>query len=380
MLSKSDSVPTLAPPQKSPALGGQAASAPVAQPASKRSKKGGFIRLLIFGIIFIVAAVLGFKWWTHLQTFEETDDAYVTGHNHPISFRVTGTISEVLIDDNQMLKTGQPIARLDPRDFEVQLKEVQADLERAKGQLIQSQAQIVQTEAQLGQAEAQAAAVKAKADDSKRIFDRNSELMYHGRGVVSKQDLDNAQFQYSADQANYNASVASVKVTKANIDTAKAQKAAATAQVASAQSAVENAQLQLSYTTLYAPVDGRVAKKTLEVGQRVQPGQSLLAIVEPYVWVEANYKETQLGRIRPGQEVEIVVDSIQGKTFHGKVDSFQPGSGAVFALLPPDNATGNFTKIVQRLPVKIVFDPESVKSYENLIVPGLSVQPSIKVQ
>jgi membrane fusion protein (multidrug efflux system) len=141
------------------------------------------------------------------------------------------------------------------------------------------------------------------------------------------------------------------------------------AQVDASRAALDNAQLQFSYTTLHAPTDGRIAKKSVETGQRVQPGQQLMAVVEPYVWIVANYKETQLGRIRPRQEVEIPIDAVKGKKFKGRVDSFQAGTSAIFALLPSDNATGNFTKIVQRVPVKIVFDPETIKGYEDRIVP-----------
>ena len=350
------------------------------EPVKKRRSGSSFLRWSIFAIVVTAACVVGYQWWHRLQTFEETDDAYITGHSHPISFRVTGTVSQVLVDDNQTVKAGQPIARLDPNDYQVQLDQAQADLERANAQVTQSAAQVSQAEAQSLQADAQALAAKAKADDSKHTFDRNSQLFYQGKGVVSKQDLDNAQFQYEADQATYNASRAAVQVAHANVETAKAQSTAATAQLAAAKAALENARLQLSYTVLPAPADGRIAKKSLETGQRIQPGQTVMMIVEPLVWVVANYKETQLGRIRPGQPVEVGVDAVKDRKFEGHVDSFQAGSGAVFALLPPDNATGNFTKIVQRVPVKILLNPESVKGYEQILVPGLSVTPAVRVK
>jgi membrane fusion protein, multidrug efflux system len=202
----------------------------------------------------------------------------------------------------------------------------------------------------------------------------------YSKGVISKQDLDNAQFQSEGNEATYNANVAAVNVAEANIQTAKAQEKAAAAQVEVASAQVQNAELQLSYTTVYSSTDGRVAQKTFETGQRVAAGQAGLSISEPDDWVVANFKETQLGRIRPGQPVEIGVDALPKHKFTGKVDSFQSGTGAVFALLPPDNATGNFTKIVQRVPVKILFDPASIRGYEQLIVPGLSVDPKIRVK
>ncbi len=164
------------------------------------------------------------------------------------------------------------------------------------------------------------------------------------------------------------------------METARAQRGASLAQVSSTEANLEYAKLQLSYTTLYSPTAGRIAKKTLEAGQRVQPAQSVMAVVEADVWVVANFKETQLGRIQPGQRVKIAIDAIRNKKFSGKVDSFQRGTGAVFSLLPPDNATGNFTKIVQRVPVKIVFDLDSISGYQDRIVPGLSTVPSINVK
>jgi membrane fusion protein (multidrug efflux system) len=370
MTTQAEAVPRV---EKAPSKKEEAAR----RPARKRLP---FIRIALIGVVLILLVLFGVQWFLHLQHFESTDDAYVAGHNHPISFRVSGTVAEVLVDDNQMVKAHQPIARLDPRDFEVQVQQVQADLERAKAQLTQSDAQITQAEAQLRQAQAQANAAKAKFDDSARIAQRNNQLFYKGGGVISKQDLDNSQFQAQADEATFRSTEAAVHVAEANLETAKAQRVAAVAQVDSTQASLANAQLQLSYTTLYSPTDGRIAKKSLETGQRVQPSQQLMAVVEPNVWVVANFKETQLGRIVPGQPVEVPIDAIRGVKFRGKVDSFQPGTGAVFALLPSDNATGNFTKIVQRVPVKIVFDPESIKGYESRIVPGLSAVPSVRVK
>jgi membrane fusion protein (multidrug efflux system) len=337
---------------------------------------GRWIALVVgLGIVFG-----GVWYWRYSSQFEETEDAYVTGHQHPVSFRVAGTISEVLVDDNQPVRQGQAVAKLDPKDYQVALAQARADLEKAKAQLTQSQAQRIQADAQWKQAEAQANAAKAQAINSKRTLERDSQLFYQGKGVISRQDLDNAQYQSDANEATYKAALAGVSVTQANLETAKAQVQAAVAQVESTRAAVQNAELQLSYTTVYAPTDGRVAQKTFETGQGVQAGQIGLCLAEPSVWVVANYKENQLGRIRSGQSVEIRIDAVSNRTFQGKVDSFQSGTGAVYALLPPDNATGNFTKIVQRVPVKIVFEATSIHGYERLIVPGLSVEPKIQVE
>jgi len=349
---------------------------PVATPPKKRKP---MIRWLALPVVALGVAV-GVWYWIYSSQFEVTDDAYITAHEHPVSFRVAGTISEVLVDDNQLVKQGEPIARLDPKDYEVALTQARASLQQAEAQLAQSRAAVIQSDAQLTQSKAQADSAKAQDTNSERNFHRSYQLFYQGKGVISKQDLDNAQCQFEGNDATYKATEAAVHVAQANIETAKAQEQAAAAQVAVASAQVQNAELQLSYTTVYAPTDGRVAQKTFETGQRVQAGQGGLSISEPNAWVVANFKETQMGRIRPGQPVEITVDALPHHKFIGRVDSFQSGTGAVFALLPPDNATGNFTKIVQRVPVKILFDRASVRDYEQLVVPGLSVEPRIRVK
>jgi membrane fusion protein (multidrug efflux system) len=350
--------------------------APVAAPPKKRKP---LIRWLALPVAALGVAV-GVWYWIYSSQFEVTDDAYITSHEHPISFRVAGTISDVLVDDNQLVKQGEPIARLDPKDYQVALTQARASQQQAEAQLTQSRAALIQSEAQLTQAKAQADSAKAQDTNSQRNYQRNYQLFYQGKGVISKQDLDNAQYQFEGNDATYKAAEAAVNVAQANIETAKAQEKAAAAQVAVASAQVQNAELQLSYTTVFAPADGRVSQKTFETGQRVQAGQAGLSISQPNAWVVANFKETQMGRIRPGQPVEITVDALPHHKFIGRVDSFQSGTGAVFALLPPDNATGNFTKIVQRVPVKILFDRASVQDYEQLVVPGLSVEPRIRVK
>jgi membrane fusion protein, multidrug efflux system len=239
-----------------------------------------------------------------------TDDAYTTGHVHNISSRVAGTVIEVTVDDNQFVKKGQVLARLDPRDFQVQVDKAQADYDRAQ------------------------------ADFDRANAVRNSQ---DGYVAISKQEYDQM---------------------KANLDVAKA--------------ALDDAKNQISYSTITAPEDGYVGDKTVETGNRVAVGTVLMSVVQD-VWVVANYKETQVGEMVKGQKVRVSVDEISGHTLTGTIDSFSPGSGSVFALLPPENATGNFTKIVQRVPVKIVLNRESVRSYEQRLVPGLSVETDVSL-
>jgi membrane fusion protein, multidrug efflux system len=345
-----------------------------------KTRNGPPRRFLFIGAIIAVLAIFfGVRYWMYASTHEDTDDAYVTGNTHQISTRITGTIEQVLIDDNWHVTAGQPLLKLDPRDYQVALTQARASYSQAEAQLVQANAQVPLVEAQLTQAQAQADSTKANADYLARTFERDSQLFYQGRGVISKQDLDNAQSQAQTNLASYKASEAAVTVSKENLKVAQAQQQAASAQVDAARAQVQNAELQLSYCTVVAPVSGRIAQKTVQTGNRVSVGQALMAVVEDDVWILANLKETQLERVHVGQPVDIKIDALPHYRFKGRVDSLQPGSGSNFALLPPDNATGNFIKIVQRVPVKILFDPESIKGFQDKIVAGLSAQPSIAV-
>ena len=337
-------------------------------------------RILVIGaVIGVLGLFFGIRYWMYASTHEDTDDAYVTGYTHQISSRITGTVEEVLVDDNWHVTAGQPLLKLDPRDYQVALEKDRASYLQAQAQLLQASAQIPLAEAQLAQSQAQADASKANADYLQRTFKRNSELFYQGRGVISKQDLDTAQSQAETSVATYKANLAAVNVAQENLKVARAQEGAARAQTEAALAQVKNSELQLSYCTIVAPISGRIAQKTVQTGNRVSVGQALMAVVEDNVWILANFKETQLERIRVGQPVEIKIDGLPHYRFTGRVDSLQPGTGSNFALLPPDNATGNFIKIVQRVPVKILFDPESIKAVRDKIVPGLSTVPSIAV-
>jgi membrane fusion protein (multidrug efflux system) len=261
------------------------------------------------GVVAGLIAVAGIAaYLIHASYHETTDDAYTTGHVHNISSRVAGTVIDVAVDDNQFVRKGQVLARLDPRDFQVQVDKAQSDYDRAK------------------------------AD-----FDRVDALRksFNGDVAISKSEYDQM---------------------KANLGVTRA--------------ALNDALDQLGYGTITAPEDGFVGDKSVETGNRVAVGTVLMSVVQD-VWVVANYKETQVGKMVKGEKVRIVVDEISGHAFTGTIDSFSPGSGSVFALLPPENATGNFTKIVQRVPVKIRFDRNSVQGYENRLVPGLSVETDV---
>ncbi|MHA3775229.1 HlyD family secretion protein [Verrucomicrobiota bacterium sgz303538] len=351
------------------------------------------LRAFLFLAVFSALAYGGWQFWEHRNQWVSTDNAFVQGHVHQISPRVAGTVSEVLVEENDYVNAGQPLVRLDPSDFEVRLAQAKAAVAQADAQMIQARADLAAAEAQKQQSSALvkessaqvdregAAAEKAKAD-----FGRATEL-YAGRSVISKAELDAAKAASSSSKAAVNAaqsslagSRAKVEAAEAALNSAQAAIKVAEAQKQRAQAELRDAELQLSYTTITAPVSGRVGKKTVEVGHRLQPGQALFAVVEEDAWVVANFKETQLESLTPGQRVQLKVDAFPGHEFTGIVESFAPASGAQFALLPPDNATGNFTKIVQRVPVRIQFDRKSLKGFEQRIVPGLSVIVDVHVR
>jgi membrane fusion protein (multidrug efflux system) len=362
------------------------------QPPPKK-RKAPVKLLLIGGVILLIILFFGYRYWQHASTHEDTDDAYTTGNTHQISPRVTGTVEEVLVDDNWHVHAGQLLVKLDPRDYEValnrnraQLKQANAQVNQAKAGVEQASAELQQRQAQVSQAAAQVLQSQAAFDIAKINYDRDHSLFQKDLKAIAKQEvdttkanLDSAQGALNAAKATQVASQAQVEAAEAAVDSAKAQLESANANVAASEAAVRDSELQLSYCQVIAPVSGRIAQKTVQTGNRLTVGQALMAVVEDNVWILANLKETQLERVQVGQPVEIKIDALPHHQFAGRVDSLQAGTGSNFALLPPDNATGNFIKIVQRVPVKILFDPESVKDVRDKIVPGLSTEPSIAI-
>ncbi|MBK1883609.1 HlyD family secretion protein [Luteolibacter pohnpeiensis] len=350
---------------------------------------------LIIGLLIVmVLAAAGVMYWLHGRHFVKTDDAYTTGHIHPISARVEGLVVKVLVSDNQVVKAGDVLVQLDPREYEIALQLAESNSEQARAQIAESEAAVEQANARkvsatanVEQAQAQVAQAEAQRVKAQADFDRVDQLMKLDNGAVSKTSVDqataalaDAQAAVTSAKANVSSVESLVAAAKSDITVAMADVQRAKATLKTNEAEVANAKLQLEFCNVVAPTDGRISKKTVEEGQQLSPGQSLMAVVPSDIWVIANLKETQLQDLKIGQEVEIEIDAIDGKTFRGKVDSVQAGSGSTFSLLPTDNATGNFTKIVQRVPVKIVFDPDSIRGYEDRLVPGLSVEPSIDLR
>jgi membrane fusion protein (multidrug efflux system) len=322
-----------------------------------------------------VAVAAGVYYFQFVLPFESTDDAFVEGHVTAVAAQVPGRVAQLNVQDNQEVKQGDLLLEIDPRDFEAKLAQAQANRTAAQSQLEESKAQFAAAAATEQESIANLAAVEARASYALTNLAR---LQFIGISGVSQDQIDAAGTQVrstSADvvvaQNKINATSAQARLCQANIETAKAN-------IAQAEAAVRQAELNLSYTKVIAPDAGRVTRRVVEQGNYIQPGQSLLAIVPKNIWVVGNFKETQLTHMRPGQPVAVEVDAYPQFKFKGHVDSIQNGAGARFSLFPPENATGNYIKVVQRVPVKIVLD-DTPKS-ELALGPGMSVVPKVRVK
>lgn len=307
---------------------------------------------------------------------ESTDDAFVEGHIMQVSPQVAGSILKVHVDDNQRVKAGDLLVELDPRENQAIYDQAKANADSAVAKLGQAEAQLASSQAALQEAQSDIEESRANAENAAKELTRGQEL--RERGVTSEQDLDRVQAAARSSKAALDSKIkkalgneSDVKVNAAAVESAKAQ-------VELANAMFDTAKLRLSYTRIYAPEDGRVTRKNVEPGNYVQTGAALMAIVPDEVWIVANYKETQLHHMRPGQPVDIHVDAYPSLKVHGKVDSIQAGTGARFSLLPSENATGNYVKVVQRVPVKIAIADWPQDG--PLLAPGMSVVPSVNVR
>ncbi|MYM87762.1 HlyD family efflux transporter periplasmic adaptor subunit [Rugamonas sp. FT82W] len=356
---------------------------PAAQPAAPAAPaapaKSNRRVVVIAAVVALAALAAGGRMWYRSHYFVETENAYVAGHVHPVSARIAGVVTKVMIDDNQIVKEGDVIAELDPFDQHVKVEQIQAQIATAEQQVAQSDAQIAQVQAQASAAAAQVAQSEAQLVRAKQDAERYGQLYNSQMKAVSKAELDTAVAGRASAVADLAARKDSAVAAKAQINAAQSARDVLKAQVTVLRVQLKDAEQQLAYNRILAPVGGRIGKRTIEVGQRVTAGQQLTAIVQENVWLTANFKETQLADLKPGQEVKVSIDAIPGRELIGKVDSFAPASGAQFALLPADNATGNFTKIVQRVPVKITFKPEDVKALSGRLVPGMSAIAEVAV-
>ncbi len=339
-------------------------------------KRSGRSLLLGAAAVAIVAAAgyYGHDYWTVGRFHVSTDDAYVKADNSTIAPKVSGYIAQVLVNDNQAVTAGQPLARIDDRDFRTALDQAKADVAAAAATLNAKQAALEIQQSTIAAARATVEVDKANETFAEQNNKRYSSLATNGYAPVQTAQL--AASQIAAAQATIVRDSAALEAAVKQVDLLNAELAQSKAALARSQAVERQAELNLSYATIAAPVDGTVGNRTLRVGQYVQAGTQLMSVVPTNAaYVIANYKETQLTDVHAGQPVDIEVDTFPGRTYHGVVDSIAPASGQEFALLPPDNATGNFTKVVQRIPVKILLDGNGAAAGD--LRPGMSVQPSI---
>jgi membrane fusion protein, multidrug efflux system len=329
--------------------------------------------LLALGVVIVSATTY---WFVSNAGYESTDDAAIEAHAIQISPKISAHVKAVHFDDNYQVKRGDLIVELDPRDYDVALASASANLASAQSKLIEADAQQNVAQAGLGQVKADLASAQASAENAVSDFNRNEQL--YKTHVIDRREYDASAAQAKTAAASVESATKRVASQEAQVRLASAQYVTASAEVKQAQSQMQQTQLQLSYTRIFAPFAGRVTKKSVEPGSYVQPGQTLFSLVPPDVWVVANFKETQLKRMKVGQPVSIRVDAIPGHEFRAHVESLQVGTGSRFTLLPPENATGNFVKVVQRVPVKIVFD-EQPADLERLWA-GESVEPKVDVR
>jgi membrane fusion protein (multidrug efflux system) len=388
-----------------------------------RSRNPRLRMFIIIGVVVLLVA--GFFLWRYFNSYESTDDAQIDGHLNPVSARVGGHVQKLMVDDNQYVQAGQPLVQIDPRDYEVVVARAKADYDNAvaeaqaagvnvpitststTSQLAAANAEVTSAEASLAAARQQYDAANAQMAQAEANNVKAQNDLARYKQLVSKQEISQQQYDqaYAAAQAGTaavdaaraaaSAAQQQIRAAQSRVTQAEAnQRAASTgpqqvkairsraqsaeAQVEAKKAALDQAQLNLQYTTIVSPVNGVVTSRTVEVGQNVQPGQELMRIINlDDIWVTANFKETQLRDMRVGQPVTIHVDTT-GQDYKGHLQSIAGASGAVTSLLPPENATGNFVKVVQRIPAKITFDPGETR--QHVLRPGMSVEPKVWIR
>lgn len=353
-----------------PAASGHQAVAP----AAKRRKARWILPALLLAALG-GGGSYGWHWWTVGRFLETTEDAYLQADKVTVAPRIAGHVAEVLVGDNQPVKVGDVVARLDDREYRVMLKQAEAEVGKSRAQLLSTAAAILQQQAQVQSAKAEVENTDAALDFAGKEYTRYQNLLQTGSGTAQRQQQADADLRQK--RAAHDKAIASLDAARKQVESFRALEGSAKASLEAAQAKVEQAQLNLTYTTITAPVDGVVGDRSLRVGQFVSAGTGMLTVVPMGrdIYLVANFKETQTGRIVEGQHVTFTVDALGEHAFEGRIESFSPGTGAQFALLPPENATGNFTKVVQRVPVRIALDDGDPLLAR--LRPGLSVEATV---
>nr|WP_249797921.1 HlyD family secretion protein [Bradyrhizobium sp. 199] len=347
-----------------------------AKPPSLRQRLREHWLLATIGAVVLIAALIGATlYWLDARHYESTDDAFVAARSFSVASKVGGYVTDIPVTDNQHVNAGELLAKIDERDYRIAIDQAIAQVGVARANITNVEAQIDSQPEQIKQAEAQLEQAQAQLQFAQQEFARAEELVEKGAGTVQRQQQTRSDLQ--AQQANTERARTAVTSAQLGIKTLQAQLEGAKAQLGQSQAQLDQARLNLQYTSVVAAQSGRVVKISGAKGTFATAGQSLMMFVPDEVWIVANYKETQLADMRPGQQVEIRIDAYPGSKLTGHVDSVQPGSGTAFSLLPAENATGNYVKVVQRVPVKIVVDnwPPDLP-----VGPGMSVVPWTRVR
>ncbi len=345
--------------------------APPGRPARLLRKPVAMVALAIAALALIAAGIV---WWLHARHYVSTSDAFIDARPVQISPQVSGVIVGVPVTDNQLVAPGAALVRIEQRDYRAAVAQAQAQLEQAQASVADVDAQIEAQAATIAQAKTQVTQNQAALEFSQQQDTRAQRLLKNGAGT--EQQAQQAASDLTQKQAAFAAAQAAETAAEKQLGVLRAQHRSAFAQVDAARAQLTQAEINLKRTDIDAPQEGHVTNLTAAKGAYVQPGQAMMVLVPRKVWVTANFKETALTDMRPGQPVDIEVDAYPDRIFHGHVASIQAGSGAVFSLLPPENATGNYVKVVQRIPVKIAFD----RPPDVYLGPGMSVVPTVKVR
>ncbi len=322
-----------------------------------QKKKKAF---LIVGTVIVIGLIAGYFYNSYRRTHVSTDDAFIDGNIHTIAAKINGTVKAVLVNDNQVVKKGDLLVEIDPLDYTTRLQEAKSALGVERAKLSEAETKIESAKANLELARAN---LKLAETDKVRA-----------EKLIKEQVIP--QERYDRAMTTYEVARAQVRAAEEQLRQAETQKVTQYSTIRQKEATAQLADLSVNYTKIYAPVDGYVTKKSVQIGNQIQAGQPLMAVVSlDDIWVTANYKETEMGNIRPGQKVNIKVDTFPGKTFAGRVDSIMAGTGVSFSLFPPENATGNYVKVVQRIPVKIVLNQGEDRNH--LLRIGMSVVPTV---
>jgi len=362
----------------------------IKRPVSLNQKRRT-IAILVLATIVGVGAITGYFYIRYKKTHITTDDAFIEGRIHTVSSRVSGTIKNIYVTDNQSVRRGDLLLEIDPLDFEVRLREASSALDSERKRLSEIQYRLNTSRQQLEELKAGVSSAMANLELHEANMRQAESDIKRAEGLFKEDVIPEERFERT--KTGYDIAIAQVKAAREALKQAEARLETQKALIRQTEAAIEPqralirqkeaslnvAELNLSYTKVYAPSDGYITRKSVEIGNHIQAGQPLMAIVPlDDIWVVANYKETQLERVRPGQKVRIKVDGYPDKVFNGRVESIMAGTGAVFSLFPPENATGSYVKVVQRIPVKIVFDKGTDPEY--ILRVGMSVVPTIIVE